>query len=432
MTPDVKQSGLVAQANEYLQIPVPEFALMSRDDTVHLVMQDAELLDYIDSVSDNDDGSRNEFLERARLYAARMGPRFSALFYFRIGRFLARTLIRLHYRVRVVAVDPDAMAKVSPDATVILVGNHRSNFDPLLLPYLASERSTVSLSAGEWARIWPFRQLVRAAGGFVLDRDADDPLYRQVLASYVRITAERGIHHGFFPEGELTRSGRMGPPKLGFLSFFCRACSEDRDIVFIPVSINYDRTPEDRKLSYAESGFDRPGILFLIASSLRYIASVMSLVVTRSRPFGYACVAFSKPVSLQQWLSERGVGIEEPAMVKRHAWLPDFAQTLMESCAAAVPATPAVLVASVMVRAAPGKEWTLPSLVAAVCELAQLLRSHGAHVYLPGEQGDAVESALRILTRNKLVRRDSEVYTIIDSDLPVLRYYANSIEHLTS
>lgn len=427
-----KHGRLIEAANKRLQLPVPEFALLGRKKTIGQLMEDRELLDYIDAVAVKEKIPKGTLLVRARRYAANMGPRFSALFYFKIGYLLARTLIRLHYHVRVVSIDVDAMSAVSPDATVILVGNHRSNFDPLVCAYLASRRSTVSLSAGEWARLWPFRQLVRASGGFVVDRSADDPLYRQVLASYVRLSAANGVHHAFFPEGVLTRSGRMGPPKLGFLNFFCRACSEHRDIVFIPAGINYDRIPEDRKLSSAEQSFDRPKIGFLIFSSLRYVGSVLMRVFSRSRSFGYACVAFGEPVSLTQWLRERDVGVDELATSKRYHWLPEFANELMQSCAAEIPATPVVLVAAVMCGQRADKSWATADLADRVTALIEILESRDANCYVPDGVDAAIASALSILSRNGLVRREADDhYFIVRHELPVLQHYARSIEHLT-
>ena len=51
-----------------------------------------------------------------------------------------------------------------------------------------------------------------------------------------------------FPEGGLSRDGRLRPPKLGILDYMVRSFDPagERDIVFVPVGINYDRIFEDR------------------------------------------------------------------------------------------------------------------------------------------------------------------------------------------
>ena len=350
-----KRERLVKEANSRLLLPVPEFALTDRDKIIDRLMKEPELLEFIETRAAKQEETGDRLLAKARQYADEIGPKFSLFFYFRLGYFLARTLIRLHFKVRAFAIHDDALQAISPGATVILVSNHRSNFDPLVITYLASKRSTIALSAGEWARLWPLHHLVRAGGGFVVDRTADDPLYRQVLAAYIRLSAAAGLHQAFFPEGELTRDGKMSAPKLGFLSYYCRACSEDRDIVFVPVGINYDRVPEDRRLVHSDGGFENPRARFLIGSSLRYIASVLALPFRRrNRRYGHACVAFDAPVSLHDWLRDQNVDIGELKNPERYTWLPKFAEDLMQRCAQLIPAPPVVLVATVMCNE-PGK-----------------------------------------------------------------------------
>lgn len=48
---------------------------------------------------------------------------------------------------------------------MVFVINHRSNMDYILVTYLVAERSALSYAVGEWARVWPLKQLVRAMGG---------------------------------------------------------------------------------------------------------------------------------------------------------------------------------------------------------------------------------------------------------------------------
>ena len=432
MSSIAKRARMVKEANARLVLPVPEFALTDRNEIIDRVLQEPELLEFIDTSAAQQGATRKDMLARARKYAEEIGPKFSLFFYFRLGYFLARTLIRLHFRVRAISVHDDALRAMPRDATVILVSNHRSNFDPLVITYLASKRSTIALSAGEWARLWPLHHFVRAGGGFVVDRDADDPLYRRVLAAYVRLSAASGLHQAFFPEGELTRDGKMSAPKLGFLNYYCRACSKDRDIIFVPVGINYDRIPEDRRLALADSDFGNPRATFLIGSSLRYIASVLALPFRRrAHRFGHACVSFGAPVSLHAWLHGHDMEIDELNSPDRYAWLPTFAEELMQRCAQQIPAPPVVLVAAVMCNGPEKKLWDLAALESAVTKLAEQLAASDGRSPAVDDSEEATSFALRILMHNNLVRRDRNGnYLPIEAELPVLNYYANSIAHL--
>lgn len=428
------QARLAEEANTRLRLPVPEFALTDRETVIQALLVDPELVSYMDAAAAQAGEDRGEVEKRARRYAESIGPSFSTYFYFKLGFWLSRTLIRLHYRVRAVTPDEQAFAHITRDTTVILVSNHRSNMDPLVITYLASRRSTVALSAGEWARLWPLHHLVRAAGGFVVDRDAADPLYRQVLGTYLRMAAAAGLHQAFFPEGELTRDGKMGAPKLGFLNYYCRARSDEHDIVFIPVGVNYDRIPEDRRLAAAEHAFATRGKLFLIGSSLRYAASVLLLPLRRgSHRFGHACVGFGTPVSLTAWLNAREIDTREAGTQQRYPWLPALAAELMESCGRQIPAPPVVMLACVMCEQPDRESWRFDELEAAVNELAERLTAVGAYVYMPGGIANAVAFALEILTHFKFVHHDDDDrYAIIAGELAVLRHYANSIAHFLS
>ena len=64
------------------------------------------------------------------------------------------------------------------------------------------------------------------------------------------MATKEGVCQAVFLEGGLTRDGRLRPPKLGFIDYMLRSFKpgNDRDIIFIPVGINYDRTLEDRSL----------------------------------------------------------------------------------------------------------------------------------------------------------------------------------------
>jgi len=417
-----------------MQFRIPETSLLQRKTFIERLLHDPELLSYIDQTATRDGVSRDQLIKKARNYARDIGPSFNTYFYFIVGYWLSRSLLRLHYWIQTIAIDIAGVEAIAPSSTVILVSNHRSNMDPLLITYLALRRSTIALSAGEWARVWPLAPLVRAAGGYVVDRDAVDPLYRQVLAHYVRMAAESGVHHAVFPEGELTRDGKLQPPKLGFLSFFCRALNEDRDIVFVPVGINYDRIPEDRNLAGAEQGFRKPSRWFLIAGSLRYVAAVLRLPFSRrEHRFGYACAAFGAPVSLRIWLQQNGIDSGQLEKKERYEWLPALAEELMNRCGEQIPVPPVIIVASVLCDNPDKDEWSPADLQIQVDKLVERLTATGAHVHVPDGTVTALEFALEMLAHHKFVNRvDENCYAVIPSQRHVLRYYANSIAHLMS
>ena len=87
----------------------------------------------------------------------------------------------------------NALAALPDAVSVVFVINHRSNMDYLLVTYLASREAAMSYGAGEWARVWPFRSVLRSAGAYIVRRNAPDGLYRKVLERYVQMAIKGGV-----------------------------------------------------------------------------------------------------------------------------------------------------------------------------------------------------------------------------------------------
>ena len=63
--------------------------------------------------------------------------------------------------------------------------------------------------------------------------------------------------------------------------------------------------------------------------------------------------------------------------------------------------------------------------------LAAELRARGAHVYVPRQDFDyALNVGLRMLLLRRLIGERDGLYYAQAEELPLLRYYANSISHL--
>jgi glycerol-3-phosphate O-acyltransferase len=190
---------------------------------------------------------REVTMGRVAAYAREIVPSFSTYAYFRLGYSVARATARTLYRVRVGFADDDGLSRVDPEASVVFVMNHRSNMDYVLVSYVAAEKTALSYAVGEWARIWPLQSLIRSMGAYFVRRDSGDPVYRRVLERYVQMAADAGVVQAMFPEGGITKAGALRPPRLGLLDYMLRDYDPARrDLVFVPVGLNYDRVLEDR------------------------------------------------------------------------------------------------------------------------------------------------------------------------------------------
>jgi glycerol-3-phosphate O-acyltransferase len=371
-----------------------------------------------------------------RRYAREIVPAFNAYFYFRVGYWLSKRVAKALYRVRLGFSDEAGLAAVAPGSTVVFLMNHRSNMDYILLAYLAADRTALSYAVGEWARIWPLQTLIRSTGAYFVRRNSGDPLYRRVLERYIHMATSAGVPQAVYPEGGLTRDGRLRPPKLGILDYMLRSFDPvlgERDLVFIPVCINYVRELEDRTL-LLDLDPERPrrGPLFAVGTTLRFVARNLGLVLrSRWHRFGYACVNFGSPLSMRRYLGERGLDLRLLSQEERAPHLARLGAELMAEIGGVIPVLPVPLVATVLVQA--GEPLSELELKSRAYRLMIDLAAAGAHVYIPRQDQDyAIAAGLRMLTLRHLVEERDGLYAARPAERTLLRYYANSIGHLAA
>jgi len=417
-----------------LQIELPPFQTTRRAVLIDRLLFDPEVQAAAAEEARATSLPRDAVLAKVRAAASEIVPNFNAYAYFRLGYSAARALARKLYRVRLGYADEAGLARVHASDTVVFLINHRSNMDYILVGYLVAERAAISYAVGEWARVWPIETLVRAMGAYFVRRDSRDPLYRKVLERYVAMATAAGVTQAVFPEGGLSRDGKLRPPKFGILDYMLRSFDLDgeRDVVFIPVGVNYDRVFEDRSL-IAESEPDkrRPGTTASLATAARFATRNLWLMArNRWHRFGYACVAFGTPISVREYARSRGVDFRKLSRDDRRAEVEALGRDVMAGIARVVPVVPVALVATAFV-AEPDRAWSELELKAESLRRMRDLEARGAHVYIPrGDQDYAIDVGLRMLTLRRLVEERDGLFRPRREELPLLSYYANSIAHL--
>jgi glycerol-3-phosphate O-acyltransferase len=425
----------IDELNQRLSLKIPPFKIARRRRLVEQLLFDPEVLKAVEDEAKAQGEPKSIAYARARRYAKEIVPAFSAYTYFRVGAALAKRLSTALYRVRVGALEEEALAQVPEDASVVFVINHRSNMDYVLVTYLVSERSALSYAVGEWARVWALQSLIRAMGGYFVRRDSSNPLYRKVLARYVHMATASGVAQALFPEGGLTRDGLLREPKLGILSYMVSGFDPQgtRDVVFVPVGLNYDRVLEDRiQVAVAETPRGvRPRFAFNPLVLTRFLLRSLWLRLRgRWYRFGYACVGFGHPLSLRAYLNERDIDLRALPSERRHVEIGRLGEALMREVGRVVPVLPVSLVATVVLA---GGERGLSSLElkGAVYELIQRLGLSGAHVHIPRQDQEyAVDVGLRMLILRRMVVLEGGVYRGNPAERALLSYYANAVAHL--
>ncbi|UWQ99004.1 1-acyl-sn-glycerol-3-phosphate acyltransferase [Rhodobacteraceae bacterium S2214] len=404
---------LIAQLNTRLERPIEPFKLARRYDMIQRLLYDPEITQAIVDHARENNVPENVAFEKARHYAREIVPSFSATVYFTFGMRIAKWLSRMLYRVRLGSFDRDALQSLDKDATVIFVMNHRSNMDYVLVTYLVSRASALSYAVGEWARVWPLSGVIRMMGAYFIRRRSRTALYRRVLARYVQLATDGGVTQAMFPEGGLSLTGEVGNPKLGLLNYIVESFEDgDRDVIFVPVALNYDQVLEDRFLIKAGKGGNRrfrPPLWTVVSSVSAYF---WRRLTGQFKGFGTASVAFGAPLTLSKFDVQSDLTSE-------------VAQELMSRIRAVVPVLAAPLVArAIVVEGAT----SISDLETSVGRMLDGLKEK--RMPLPKRNVAAIvdETLGRFVLRN-LLERDADEVRVKGDGADVLGYYANSIKH---
>ena len=425
---------VIDELGERLRIGIRPFQRTKRQALIHRLLTDPRVQVAAENFAKQNGVSVPAALRAVERYAREIVPAFNAYLYFRIGYFIGRGIARALYRVRLGYVDSAGLAAIEPDATVVFVMNHRSNMDYVLAGYLAADQAALSYAVGEWARIWPLSALIRSMGAYFVRRNSKDELYRRVLERYIAMATEAGVPQALFPEGGLTRDGRMRAPKLGVIDYTMRGfrLEGEHDLVFVPLGINYDRVLEDRSLLRSlDAEAPRVGRAKTLWNTLAFVAHNLRLMLKSEwHRFGYACVNFGSPISMRAYCRERAVDFQRLSGEDRKRETAALGAHLMQAVGRVVPVVPVPLIATVFVGN-PERRLSALELKAEVGRLLELLERSKAHVYVPRSDFDyAINVGLRTLLSRHLVDEADGLYLAREKELAVLRYYANSIAHL--
>ena len=429
-----KVNRVIREIGTRLNVELPQFKLTRRQTLIDRLFHDSKVQDAIARECREKGLPREVVAARVDRYAREIVPAFNAYLYFGAGYRLGKTLAKLLYRVRLGYTDTQALAAINPKSSVVFVMNHRSNMDYVLVAFLAAERVALSYAVGEWARVWPLQQLIRSMGAYFVRRNSGDSLYRMVLQRYVQMAVEGGVPQALYPEGGLSTDGRLRPPRLGLLDYMLKAFDPggERDLVLIPVGINYERVLEDRTLlRKLDPAAPRRGPLYAVTRAAAFLAGNLWLMLTgRWHRFGYACVNFGTPLSMREYVGRHGIDFRRLDDAARHREVERVGARVMEAIARVVPVLPVSLVATVF-RSGAGAGWSELEVKSAAYDLILRLEKAGAHVYVPrGDLDYAIGVGLRMLLLRRIVSEQDGLYRACPEEATLLAYYANAIEPL--
>lgn len=386
---------------------------------------------------------------RVRRYLDEIVPQFNVLAYYRFGYGIANAVLRVFWKVSVQSASPGAVARLPRDAMVVYLINHRSNADYILVAYALAGRVSISYAVGEWARAFPLEFLFKRFGSYFIRRGYREALYHTVLERYVQHITAHGVTQGIFPEGGLTRDGRLRPGKVGLLDYLLGTGRDPgfRDrLVLVPVALNYDRVLEDRTLlrelrlreEREQSGGDhrvRPSRWAQLSEVLRFVAWNAARAATgRWRRYGRAAVIVGDPVPLASWFADEharaGGDLFALPREERLARVQTLCDAMLTRIGAIVPVTPVPL-ACAAIQSFDADVITRAHLLERMAEMRDVLRELNGRVLRNDRDiGETFDVAYRMLRMRRVLSRHGDAYIVLEHGRELVSYYANSVAHL--
>jgi len=269
---------------------------------------------------------------------------------------------------------------------------------------------------GEWARVWPLSAIIKMMGGYFIRRKSrrqrsSGGLYRKVLARYVQMATQGGVTQAVFPEGGLSLTGATADMRLGILNYIISDFDpEGRDVVFVPVALNYDRVLEDRFLIEADKNGVRkfrPPVFTVLRGVVGYLWARVRRQMTT---FGTANVSFGQPLSMRDYVANHASDTKA------------VGQELMTRISAVIPLLPVPLVARAVLNGATTQGEVIAQITSDFDHLHDTVRRPKRTIEKIAEDG------LSILTRREIITKGA-TFAISKGEDDVLRFYANSIRH---
>ncbi|KAL0967134.1 hypothetical protein UPYG_G00248200 [Umbra pygmaea] len=220
-----------------------------------------------------------------------------------LGFTLSKVMKRLFTHIN---INPDGLRRLQQaiqDSPVILMPNHRSYVDFLVLSYImfTYDLPVPVIAAGiPLMDMKMIGEIFRRSGAFFIRRAiGTDKLYWAVLSEYVKTIVRTGYAPlEFFVEGLRSRTLKSLTPKLGMMHMVLEPFLKGQvyDITLVPISISYDRVLEESLLARELLGVPKPK------------ETTMGLLKARqvlNEDYGSMHVYFGMPLSVRQLTQAR-------------------------------------------------------------------------------------------------------------------------------
>ena len=416
------------------------FKLTSKRHIRDTLLADEEIATAVSDHAAEQGISEREAWAKAAAYIDEIVPFFNILAYYRFGYFVSRALLHLFYKVSAEQHGRIGAEALPKDAIVVYLMNHRSNADYVLVGYVLTGRVAISYAVGEWARAFPLEYIFKSFGSYFIRRKFREPLYHKVLERYVQLITRNGVTQGIFPEGALTRDGKLHAGKIGLLDYIIGVARDPAyrsRLYLVPVAINYDRVLEDRsllrELAIREGQRTPPK-----RQQMREVAGYMwwtagRFVTGRFKRYGRAAVTIGEPMALEPWFEAVEADNGDIFAMPRHERLAEV-QTLcdemMSRIGSIIPVTPVTL-ACAAIQSLDSDFISRAQILSRMSDMRDVLDELNARtIRAEGPIEETFDRAWKMLSMRKMLVESGDGYAVLPKNRSLISYYANSVAHL--
>jgi hypothetical protein len=223
-----------------------------------VVKEYSQQLEYLNNLSSSEEIIRYLAQYYAQDMAADFDPAFLIVF-----KELAKYLFpKMYNSIKVTSKSRKAIEKIKiiqGKYPVFFIPNHISNSDhlPFCVALNKSGLFHPVIVAGANLYRGASKNMLPKLNCYKLQRDyihgdvkwLSNPIYNLVFKYYNKFLWSKNEPFLFYIEGTRTRTGKILPPKLGFLKEVLNFIKEEgKAVYFVPISISYTAVPEDEEL----------------------------------------------------------------------------------------------------------------------------------------------------------------------------------------
>jgi glycerol-3-phosphate O-acyltransferase len=323
-------------------------------------------------------------------------------------------------------------------APLIFCPSHKSHVDYLVLSWIFLEHGVTAphVAAGANLSFFPLGSFLRRCGAFFLRRSfKGNAVYAATFKAYIKKLLREGVSQEFFIEGGRSRTGKLLTPKLGMVAFEVDAFLDGAqdDVYFVPVAIDYEKVVEAKEYASELAGGEKK------AESIRGLLSAPKVLASR---YGRIYVSFAEPISLKQFLLDRGVGAGDKGMDAKRSAVRTLAQRIVFGISRAQTVTPAALLSAALLahRRRGTRAGELSARIHSLRELAgregvQLSRAMEGAPSDPSTMGPVNDVARLFMEDGTLtctVVAGEAIYSVPDDRRMGLAFYKNNLVHLVA